>query len=728
MSKGHSRGARQLSSGATADALTTRGYYPLPVVAGSKAVNVKDWTELRIRTADVAQHWPPDTKLGVGMLMGVENSPGVFPVGIDVDIDDEELIRRIGLAFSSLPPGKVGSKGITYFVRVPEPIKKRLIKRKDPITGAQINTVEILAAGQQTVLPPSLHPKGMQYTWVGTPLYDVDPRDLPELTASVMKEIEVAVHKPSSSLFGLNDMASGNSEGSGTIHNSVLSAVAVLTALQWTDDEIWNRVWLATRRAVGKSRNKDYDVENWEPLVRRMINDARAKGFDQVKSEKIHKVAAKWVLNEWKGPGNAKTKGGQLASYDSGWWRSYADKEVRHVIANTFPEPGKVSLCSPDWVTITNTALDMAQELPEKPGNHKVCLLNGTVDMDTGELSEWSPDDNLISQLAFNYDPDADCPTYEKVLQRAFMPADPGAHPNDLNDSINCYEEYVAHTLFECLDFHRFLVIKGKPRSGKSTLTKVAKMLHGKHAVSGVPVQEFGNERYRTAMVGKLLNMVNEVAAMSHASDDFLKSITAGDEVEVRFLYRETQLVQLPARIMIACNEMFRVRDTSGAIEERMIILSCDNVLDEKDRDVKMPDKLRKELPGIFNRMIKAWRRLYQRGRFETPEGSKAEVEQFTTENNVVLAWLKERSWQGIQIEGGDISKVDLQPTETGELYLDFVDWTKMNGHKQCSKITFGMKLSQINFPGHNFDSKIIWVGGRSLRARGVTLIDKGKY
>ena len=718
------------SPASTAAALTARTYYPLPIVAGTKACGQKDWQDLRIRSKDVPTYWPDASNFGVGLLMGVEASPSVFPIGIDVDVDDEELIRRIGLAFSSVPPGKKGAKGITFFVRVPEPVKKRYIKRKDPVTGSQINTVEVLATGQQTVMPPSLHPKGMAYEWVGAPLYDVDPRDLPELTPTVMKEIEVAVHKPSSSLFGLNDMVSGGGSGEGTVHNSVLSAVAVMVALQWGDDEIWHRVARATDRAVSHLDDtpRDYLHENWEPVVRRMINDARAKGFDQVKAEKIHKVAARWLLNDWKGPGNTKEKSSQLAAYNDGWWKIYPDKMVRKEIAASFPEPNKASLLSADWKSIVDTALDMSQELPDTPDNHKVCLLNGTVDMDTGKLTPWSADDNLISQLNFNYDPDATCPTYEKVLERAFAPTNPEAPANDIALAINCYEEFVAHTLFECLDFHRFLVIKGKPRSGKSTLFKVARMLHGKHAVSGVAVQEFGNEKYRTAMVGKLLNIVNEVAAMSHASDDFLKSISAGDEVQIRFLYREPELMQLQARIMIACNEMFRVRDTSGAIEERMIILSCDNVLKEEDRDVKMPEKLRKELPGIFNRMIVAWRRLAERGRFLPPESSKAELAEFTTENNVVLAWLKERTWQGVQMTGGEINGHDLQATETGELYLDFVEWIKLNGHKQCSKITFGMKLSSIVAPGHNFDSQVIWVGGRALRARNVTLVDKSKF
>lgn len=719
-----------LSVLATATALVARGYHPVPVLPGTKAAAVKNWVALRVTPDDVQAHFPPDADVAIGLILGTEVAPGCYPIGIDVDVDDQELVDRIRLAFISEPPAKKGAKGITFFVRVPEPTKKRYISRKDVVTGAKTNCVEVLGTGQQTVIPPSMHPDGMDYQWVGPSLCDCDPQELPELTAQVLQEIEVAVGKPASKLFELNIMQSARGKGGGTIHTSVLEAVAVMCALGWSDDQIWARVARATHRALQGDVPREYEAERWQPVVMQMVKDARAKGFDVIKPKKIHVIAAGWLLNEWRGPNLVRSSVGMLQAYSDGHWTMHDDGAARHVLARGFPEPPKVSLTHSDWTLTVKTAVDMAERFPLKPPGRRVCLLNGTVDMDTGELLPWSPDDFLISQLKFKFDPDAQCPLYESVMRRAFSPVANGhdPHPDDLDKSIQCWEEFIAHTLFECLDYHKFMILRGAPRSGKSTLIKVAQMLHGEDAVSAIPVQEFGNEKYRTAMVGKLLNVVNEVAAMGHVADDFLKSVTAGDAVMVRFLYREPQLVRLPARLLFACNEIFRVRDTSGAIEARMLVLSCDNEIPEKERDVRIGDKLRAELPGIFNRMIAAWHRLRDRGHFDPPLASRHNINDFASDNNLVIPWIKECTWEGAALDGSEKpAKVTLEPTDINLLYMNCAEWMKANGHKQISKITFGMKLSQLRMPGIDLNPKVQRVGGQLVRVRALTLIDKGR-
>jgi len=344
--------------------------------------------------------------------------------------------------------------------------------------------------------------------------------------------------------------------------------------------------------------------------------------------------------------------------------------------------------------------------------------------MDANRLAPWSPNDYLISRLPFAHDADARCPRYEQFMQETFkLEPDPEA-------AINTYEEFVAHTLFECLDYQRFLVLKGPPATGKSTLIKIARAMHGPNAVSAVPVQEFGNERYRTAMVGRLLNVVNEVQATSHAADDFLKSVTAGDEVQVRYLYQEPVLVRLPTRVLIACNEMFRIRDTSGAVERRMLVLSCDNMVPEDERDPRLPHDLMRELPGIFNRMVDAWQRLQKRGQFKPPASHVAQIDEFSLENNHVWSWVKERTHQGLKHDDPEYEMPPgLSGTEVGSLYYDYAEWSKMNGFKQISSITFGMKLQQIGRRvSLDLDVRVKKIGPRSIRVRLLDLLTEGRY
>lgn len=709
----------------TALNLAELGYHVIPITPGSKAATTKNWTQLRLTYRDIPHQFKIDN--GVGLLLCTEVAPSTYVIGIDIDIDDPLLIERVKLVFPQEPPSKKGSKGITYFVRVEEPVKKRLLRRKDAVTGATINAVEILASGQQTVLPPSLHPKGMKYTWGRVSLLGVDPRTLPLLHRSAMHEIEIATSKPDSNIFLINTMEPSSPGEPGTIHNSCLTTVASLVGHEWSDDEIWARIRLSLLRIVPDR------IDEWEPKIYKMVADARTKGFDQVDGGKKDKdydpelepvYIAQWFINEWRGKDRVFIRDGRVMHYDGGYYKTLTTEDLIYVIANEWRNQ---MLDIRDWRTAASTIIGRGPRFPTYNPKRKVAFENQiTFDMDTGEAGSWSPDDYLISRLPFEYDPRATCPTYEKFADRTFRTED---SLEDTDVSIACFEEFLAMTMFECLDYHKFLIIKGAPRSGKSTLLNIAQMMHARDAISSVGVQDFGSEHHRTFMLGKLLNLVSEVAATTHTSDDFLKAVVAGDLVQVRHLYQAPMSVRLPTRIMIACNEMFRVRDTSGAIEERMVMLTCDNVVPERERDPNLTAKLRAEAPGIFNRLARAWQNLKKRGYFVTPASHDEAVSKFTEENNHVLSWLRERTHQGIKHFDPEYQlPKDLPDTEVGMLYLDFVGFCQNNGYKQVTSNTFGMKLAQLRLPGISGNAKLKRVGGVPVRVRPLTLVANSKY
>jgi P4 family phage/plasmid primase-like protien len=709
----------------TAYHLTSLGYHCLPIVGGKKACAIKEWTNLRIPLSEVHAYFAPETDHGVGLLLGTEVSPGVFPIALDIDVDDDLLIERTRAAIGGTPPAKRGSKGVTFFVRGTGPSKARRLRRKDATTGSHINCLEILATGEQTVIPPSVHPFGMNYVWVGPPLTSFPPTELPELTSFAREEIELAVRRPESPLFFINTMLWNGEGGGGDIHNSVVSATAAMVSMGWPDDVIWERIDRATREAVERA-GESYDWHGWEEKVREKIKGAREKGFASQKKIHPRKTAAEWLINEWKGTGNVKRLEGRMLAYQDGWYKHLSGDDLRYTVATEYPEPISVSFQHADWDQITKTAYDMAPRLNFTP-TRRVCMVNGTFDMDTKELRPHAPEDCLIATLPYAYDPEAKCPVYEKFIQKTFEQED----EEEVTRCIDTFEEFAAHTLFECLRFQKFIVFKGIPNTGKSTLLYIMRILHSENATSAVAVHDFGTERYKTSMVGKLVNITGEVGSTTFISDDFLKNVTAGDPVEVRFLFNESFRTILPTRIVIACNDMFRVRDTSGAVERRMIILPCDNLVREEDVDVFLWDKLKDELPGIFNRIADAWIRLRDRGKFLPPDASQKNTDAFTMENNHVLHWLITCTHQGLRIDDEEYNMPeDLQPTESPLLYKSFVEFCQERGYKQMSDITWGSKLTTIsrqfcekrNIP--KLDKYNKWFKGRPIKVRNINLLN----
>lgn len=716
----------QLSVYDTAQRLAQRGYHVIALHPNTKVpVAPKDdgkaWLRYRLSPDDVPDHFKATSNLGI--LTGTEVAPGVFLIAIDVDQEDEVLIERVRLAIGGDPPAKRGSKGLTFFGRGTAAIKKKLFKRKDA-AGKSQNCIEVLAAGQQTVLPPSIHDKTLKpYFWVTErTLLDYGPEDLPLIDEVVLSEIEAAVKKPDSNLFLLNDMVPSTKDEAGTIHDSSHRAVATMIGMGWGDEAVRNRVMRATRRA-----DPDGERPELERAVDEWIKSAREKGYDVPTATKNNPrvAAANWLLHEWHGADTVYARDGVLMAYTNGHFKRCDLDQAHYVLGHDCPI-GKGKFEEKDWTAIYKTAVGIAPRWPHVEPKRRVCLQNGTFDMDTGELTPWSKDDFLIHQLDFSYDPDADAPFYKAMVGRAFN----SGNRDDQLLSVHAYEEFVAHTLFECLDYQKFMVILGVPGTGKSKLLKLIDLLHG-GATSAVPVDKFGDERYQSAMIGRLVNVAGEVQVTSYAADSFLKQITAGDAIELRYLYKSPFRAVLPTRIVIGCNEMFRTRDTSGAVERRLLLLRCDNVIgdDERIEDSILHATLVSELAGIFNRLVAAWHRLRDRRRFDPPLAMREHVAEFTLDNNHVLQWFQERTWQGIHTVDPEVAMPKkLTETENGILFLDYSEWSKMNNFQPISVNTWGAKLSQIRMNGFDLSAKYKRVGGRCVRVRNLMLTQEGNY
>ena len=170
------------------------GYSPIPLIPNEKRPGhwrgetggwkgMSDWSKhAEEKPADwlLAQWdcWP-------GANIGVIHTSGF--IAIDFDNDPIGCHDGIKAVLAKLPGTIVrrkGSKGyIQYFRSVVGTATK--VFRTD-----KGNALEVLGAGRQSVLPPSIHPSGDTYIWItDETLEDTDPSDLPNLTPEAMGDI-----------------------------------------------------------------------------------------------------------------------------------------------------------------------------------------------------------------------------------------------------------------------------------------------------------------------------------------------------------------------------------------------------------------------------------------------------------------------------------------------------------------------------------------------------------
>jgi hypothetical protein len=158
------------------------GYYPRPVKPGTKSPPMKSWNSPDpVLEAAALDSWISDyADHGIGLVSG---SP--FPDGTTlavVDIDRDDYARVASVLLGSPPSGRVGNKGIAYFVRMRGTPSAHKFKVTTPDGVSAIG--DLLFGGAFCVIPPTVHPTtGLPYRWVGSPLLEVPYQNLPLLEA-----------------------------------------------------------------------------------------------------------------------------------------------------------------------------------------------------------------------------------------------------------------------------------------------------------------------------------------------------------------------------------------------------------------------------------------------------------------------------------------------------------------------------------------------------------------
>jgi P4 family phage/plasmid primase-like protien len=253
------------------------------------------------------------------------------------------------------------------------------------------------------------------------------------------------------------------------------------------------------------------------------------------------------------------------------------------------------------------------------------------------------------------------------------------------------------------MSFQKLLFLKGGGGNGKGTLARVLTSIHDPEAVSAIAVTDLGDERKRSSLVGKLVNVSGEQSRLQTIADTYLKKITGGDPIDIRKLYGETEPnVRLSVRFIELVNEMPATSDTSDALRRRMIILNCPNKV--TNPCIHMDAKLLAERAGILLRWVRALQRLYARGEFDIPQSSIDQVDEYLRENDLVRMWVEDRC------EDTDA------PVDNGDLYGDFRGWLDANGFTyKVSSVSWGKRMCSLGYP-----SKRERIGKIITRCRGL--------
>lgn len=233
----------------------------------------------------------------------------------------------------------------------------------------------------------------------------------------------------------------------------------------------------------------------------------------------------------------------------------------------------------------------------------RIVLRNGTFHVKDMTLHKHSPHDRAIAGLDFDYDPKAECPTYDKFISQL---ADGNA-----NTQKTLYEiqgVVTTGTRRAC----KVGVLISQGGSGKSVYLNCLELTASSAYTSNLSIAEINNPNKafdRCALLNSRLNIVHELDEKETLNSIFsanVKKIVSGEDIscERKFGARITFSPAI-SMIVIASNHcpVFESMP-SESIRRRLLTLNITRVLSPAEQDPDLFKKIKAELPGIFNRAI----------------------------------------------------------------------------------------------------------------------------
>lgn len=259
----------------------------------------------------------------------------------------------------------------------------------------------------------------------------------------------------------------------------------------------------------------------------------------------------------------------------------------------------------------------------------------GLIDLRTGQPIEPDKRALVTKSIACDFDPEAACPTWERVIHTA---------ANGDAELIRFLQAWTGYTLTgsvkeECLAF-----LHGTGANSKGTVTEAIRTLLGDYAITA-PESLFIADRNSSAtndiarLSGCRMACAAELDESASFAESRLKAITGRDAITARFLHREFFDFQPTHKFWISGNHKPSVRGVDHGIWRRIRLIPFTVTIPKEERDLELADKLRAELPGILNWAI-AGCLLWQREGLKTPQCVATATAEYQAAEDVVGQFL----------------------------------------------------------------------------------------
>ncbi|MBR6035927.1 MAG: hypothetical protein IKP41_03080 [Bacteroidaceae bacterium] len=287
------------------------------------------------------------------------------------------------------------------------------------------------------------------------------------------------------------------------------------------------------------------------------------------------------------------------------------------------------------------------------------------------------PEDLFYYCLSYNYDPNAECPTWQAFLDRVLPES----------EAQQVLAEYFCYILMKSHRYSKMLWLYGPGQNGKSTVLNILEALIGSANISCISLSQLTkDQKLRHGIEHKMVNISSENG--KNVEPNTLKQLAEGEKVTVEKKYHDARQTDDYGKFVIATNSMPKPEDTI-AFYRRMIIMPFLIVIPEKEKDVHLIDKLKQELAGILNWTVSAFPALLKREDFTESELCKNALHQYKAQANSVQVFVEQMCEQSTTTIRGD---------ELFDAYQNYCRYMNFDSDRKVGRNDFYKQLAKLGY------------------------------
>lgn len=322
--------------------------------------------------------------------------------------------------------------------------------------------------------------------------------------------------------------------------------------------------------------------------------------------------------------------------------------------------------------------LELIAEPSKAADANFIAFKNGVYDVAHETMVPPSPDLILTNRIEHNFNPAAYSELMDSTLNKL------SCQDKDIRALL---EECVGYCFYRRNELGKAFILTGDKSNGKSTFLDVVAAILGEDNISTLDIKELGDRFSTSMMFGKLANIADDIG------DDFLqgtqvsvfKKVVTGNRIKAERKGQDPFEFSPYVKILASANEIPRMKDKTGAVLRRLVIIPFNATFSKDDPDYRPFIKYDLMQPEALEYMIalgmEGLKRVISNRAFTVPTLVQEQLDEYEESNNPIIAFLK------------DVELSELENEPTSDVYRRYNLFCTENSLQAMSAIAFTKQL-----------------------------------